>query len=35
MAISTLTTGVRIHAVNAVSAPFTAYLRTGIYQLSN
>lgn len=35
MAISTLTSGVRIHAVNAVTAPFTAYLRTGIYQLSN
>jgi cell wall-associated NlpC family hydrolase len=33
MAISTLNTGVRIHAVNAVTAPFTAYLRTGIYQL--
>ena len=32
-AISTLTSGVRIHAVNAVTAPFTAYLRTGIYQL--
>jgi cell wall-associated NlpC family hydrolase len=35
MAISTLTSGVRIHAINAVTAPFTAYLRTGIYQLSN
>ena len=35
MAISTLTSGVRIHAVNAVRAPFTAYLRTGLYQLSN
>jgi cell wall-associated NlpC family hydrolase len=33
MAISTLTSGVRIHGVNAVTAPFTAYLRTGIYQL--
>ena len=33
MAISTLTSGVRIHRVNAVTAPFTAYLRTGIYQL--
>lgn len=33
MAISTLTSGVRIHAVNAVTASFTAYLRTGIYQL--
>ena len=32
-AISTLTSGVRVHAVNAVAAPFTAYLRTGIYQL--
>jgi cell wall-associated NlpC family hydrolase len=35
MAISTLTSGVRIHAVNAVRASFTAYLRTGIYQLSS
>jgi cell wall-associated NlpC family hydrolase len=33
LAISTLSSGVRIHAVNAVTAPFTAYLRTGIYQL--
>ena len=33
MAISTLTSGVRIHAVNAVTASFTAYLRTGVYQL--
>lgn len=33
MAISTLTSGVRIHSVHAVTAPFTAYLRTGIYQL--
>ena len=33
MAISTLNSGVRIHAVHAVTAPFTAYLRTGIYQL--
>jgi cell wall-associated NlpC family hydrolase len=32
-AISTLNSGVRIHAVNAVTAPFTAYLRTGISQL--
>lgn len=32
-AISTLNSGVRIHAVNAVTAAFTAYLRTGIYQL--
>ena len=35
MAISTLTSGVRIHAVHAVTSPFTAYLRTGIYQLSS
>jgi cell wall-associated NlpC family hydrolase len=35
MAISTLTSGVRIHAVHAVTAPFTAYLRTGLYQLTN
>ena len=35
MAISTLTSGVRIHSVHAVTQPFTAYLRTGIYQLSN
>ena len=34
-AISTLTSGVRIHRVNALRQPFTAYLRTGIYQLSN
>jgi cell wall-associated NlpC family hydrolase len=33
MAISTLSSGVEIHAVNAVTASFTAYLRTGIYQL--
>ena len=33
MAVSTLSSGVRLHAVNAVTAPFTAYLRTGIYQL--
>ncbi len=33
MAISALTSGVRIHAVNALTTPFTAYLRTGIYQL--
>ncbi len=33
MAVSTLTSGVRVHAVHAVTAPFTAYLRTGIYQL--
>jgi hypothetical protein len=30
MAISTLTSGVRIHAVRALTAPFTAYLHTGI-----
>ena len=35
MAISTLRSGVRIHAVHAVTAPFTAYLRTGIYQLGS
>lgn len=29
-AISTLTNGVRIHGVHAVTAPFTAYLRTGM-----
>jgi cell wall-associated NlpC family hydrolase len=29
-AISTLTSGVRIHRVNALTAPFTAYLRTGM-----
>jgi cell wall-associated NlpC family hydrolase len=34
MAVSTLTSGVRVHAVRAVSARFTAYLRTGIYQLA-
>lgn len=33
LAISTLNGGVRVHAVNALTAPFTAYLRTGIYQL--
>lgn len=33
MAISTLRGGVRIHAVRALSAPFTAYLRTGINRL--
>ena len=33
MAISTLRSGVRIHSVRAVTMPFTAYLRTGIYQL--
>ena len=35
MAVSTLTSGVTVHGVYAVTAPFTAYLRTGIYQLSN
>jgi cell wall-associated NlpC family hydrolase len=34
-AISTLTSGVRIHRVSALRQPFTAYLRTGIYQLPN
>ena len=29
-AISTLTSGVRVHYVHAVRAPFTAYLRTGM-----
>lgn len=33
MAVSTLSSGVRVHAVNALTIPFTAYLRTGIYQL--
>ena len=33
MAVSTLTSGVRIHGVHAVTARFTAFLRTGIYQL--
>ena len=33
LAISTLNGGVRIHRVNELTAPFTAYLRTGIYQL--
>jgi hypothetical protein len=32
-AISTLTSGVSIHGVHAVTADFTAYLRTGIYQM--
>ena len=35
MAISTLNTGVRIHSVSALTLPFTAYLRTGIAQLTN
>ena len=30
MAISTLTSGVRVHAVTAVTASFTAYLHTGV-----
>lgn len=34
MAVSTLSSGVRVHGVYAVTAPFTAFLRTGIYQLS-
>ena len=34
MAISTLSSGVRIHSVGALTLPFTAYLRTGIYQLT-
>ena len=29
-AISTLTSGVKIHRVSALTAPFTAYLRTGM-----
>jgi cell wall-associated NlpC family hydrolase len=33
MAVSTLTNGVRVHGVRAVTARFTAFLRTGIYQL--
>ena len=33
MAVSTLTSGVRVHGVRAVTARFTAFLRTGIYQL--
>ena len=33
MAVSTLTSGVRVHGVYAVTARFTAFLRTGIYQL--
>jgi hypothetical protein len=32
MAISALNSGVRIHRVNALTLPFTAYLHTGIYQ---
>jgi hypothetical protein len=33
-AISTLTSGVRIHGVHAVTASFTAYLHTGMYKKS-
>jgi hypothetical protein len=33
MAVSALNSGVRIHRVNALTIPFTAFLRTGIYQL--
>ncbi len=33
LAISTLNSGVRVHGVKSLTAPFTAYLRTGIYQL--
>jgi NlpC/P60 family len=33
MAVSTLTSGVRVHGVYAVTARFTTFLRTGIYQL--
>lgn len=32
-AISALTSGVRIHAVNAVTADFTAYLHTGMHKV--
>ena len=31
-AISTLTSGVRVHGVHAVRAPFTAYLHTGMWK---
>ena len=31
-AISTLTSGVRIHRVHAVTARFTAYLHTGMWK---
>lgn len=34
-AISTLTSGVRIHSVNAVTARFTAYLHTGLWNKSS
>jgi cell wall-associated NlpC family hydrolase len=33
-AISTLTSGVRIHKINAVTARFTAYLHTGMWKKS-
>jgi hypothetical protein len=33
MAVSALNSGVRIHPVNGLTLPFTAFLRTGIYQL--
>ncbi len=33
LAISTLRGGVRVHGVKSLTVPFTAYLRTGIYQL--
>ena len=33
MAVSALNSGVRVHPVNALTIPFTAFLRTGIYQL--
>jgi hypothetical protein len=33
MAVSALNSGVRVHRVNALTIPFTAYLRTGIHQL--
>ena len=33
MAVSTLSSGVRVHGVRAVTARFTAYVHTGLYQL--
>jgi hypothetical protein len=33
MAVSALNSGVRVHPVNGLTLPFTAFLRTGIYQL--
>jgi peptidoglycan DL-endopeptidase CwlO len=33
MAVSALNSGVRVHPVNGLTIPFTAFLRTGIYQL--